>query len=198
MTPRSVLILLFVLIQPHCIARLARIARRQKPRRRHGPTPRHARRTAIMRMQGGTAKAPAGARSPTPAASCRSKNGAHFQHGNDTARMGGTGAASQGNGNAMMGAAMADRDENGRYLPAHTQPGPGRDTLYHDDMPEQARKLALLGMTDQQIAEFFEVSHTTLYAWTQRYPAFLEAPPIAGGPWRMPRSPTASIGARSA
>lgn len=50
----------------------------------------------------------------------------------------------------------------------------GRPTLYRDDYPEQARRLALLGMTDEEIAEFFEIGTTTLYRWDEEHPEFRE------------------------
>lgn len=54
-------------------------------------------------------------------------------------------------------------------------PGPGRDSLYQPEYAEQARKLCLLGATDQELADFFEVSVATIYNWKNAHPAFLEA-----------------------
>lgn len=51
----------------------------------------------------------------------------------------------------------------------------GRPTDYQDSFPEQAYKLAMLGMTDEQIAEFFETSIPTYYAWQKAHPEFLKA-----------------------
>ena len=34
---------------------------------------------------------------------------------------------------------MTDRDNGGRFLTGHTQPGPSRDSLYDPSMNEQAR-----------------------------------------------------------
>lgn len=70
---------------------------------------------------------------------------------------------------------MADRDEAGRFLPAHSIPGPGRPSGYDPSMNEQARKLALLGLTDEQMAEFFGVTAQTFYNWQAEFPAFFEA-----------------------
>lgn len=67
---------------------------------------------------------------------------------------------------------MSDRDEKGRYLQGHAIPGPGRDSLYDPSMNDQARKLALLGLTDEEMAEFFGISKPTFYAWQQENPAF--------------------------
>jgi hypothetical protein len=51
----------------------------------------------------------------------------------------------------------------------------GRPTLYRDDCPEQARRLALLGLTDEEIASFFEIDPATLYRWDEAHPEFREA-----------------------
>lgn len=70
---------------------------------------------------------------------------------------------------------MADRDAKGRYLPAHKQPGPGRPPIYDETMPERARKLALLGMTNKEMAEIFGIEEATFYAWLSEHVAFSEA-----------------------
>ncbi|MBO9441387.1 hypothetical protein J7363_04735 [Phaeobacter italicus] len=70
---------------------------------------------------------------------------------------------------------MADRDEKGRYLPEHAEGGPGRKSLYDESMNEQATKLALLGMTDEEMARFFGVTPQTFYNWMNQFPAFFEA-----------------------
>ncbi len=44
---------------------------------------------------------------------------------------------------------------------------------------EQACKLCKLGLTDKEIAKFFEVSEQTLNAWKQQHPEFLES--LKGG-----------------
>ena len=46
------------------------------------------------------------------------------------------------------------------------------DPTYH---PEQARELALLGLTDAGIAKFFRISERTLYNWKKTYPALFAA-----------------------
>ncbi len=70
---------------------------------------------------------------------------------------------------------MADRDEDGRYEAGHNLPGPGRPSLYDEAMNDQATKLALLGMTDSEMAKFFGVAQSTFYEWMNLYPAFSEA-----------------------
>lgn len=53
--------------------------------------------------------------------------------------------------------------------------GPGRPTLYRDAYVDQVYRLALLGLTDKEIAEFFQVSIQTLYNWDEAHPEFLDA-----------------------
>lgn len=54
-------------------------------------------------------------------------------------------------------------------------PGPGRDSKYRTEFNEQARKLCLLGATDKDLAEFFEVCEATINNWKINFPAFLES-----------------------
>lgn len=54
-------------------------------------------------------------------------------------------------------------------------PGPGRDSLYTPEMNDAARKLALLGLTDEEMATFFGVHVSTYYRWKAENPAFHEA-----------------------
>lgn len=68
-----------------------------------------------------------------------------------------------------------NRDDKGRFLVGHAEPGPGRSTDYKPEMNEQVRKLALLGCTDDEIAGVLGVQPATLYNWKQQYPAFLES-----------------------
>jgi hypothetical protein len=70
---------------------------------------------------------------------------------------------------------MGDRDEAGRFQPGHNLPGPGRASEYHPDMNDQATKLALLGLTDEEIALFFGITPQTFYNWMNKFPAFFEA-----------------------
>jgi DNA-binding XRE family transcriptional regulator len=50
-----------------------------------------------------------------------------------------------------------------------------RPTKYKADYAEQARKLCLLGATDAELAEFFEVSESTLNLWKKEHDAFSES-----------------------
>lgn len=54
-------------------------------------------------------------------------------------------------------------------------PGPGRDSLYDDSMNAMARKLALLGLNDEEMAGFFGIHVSTYYRWQNENPAFREA-----------------------
>jgi len=54
-----------------------------------------------------------------------------------------------------------------------------RPSKYRPEFVEQACKLCKLGLTDKEIAKFFEVSEQTLNAWKQQHPEFLES--LKGG-----------------
>lgn len=51
----------------------------------------------------------------------------------------------------------------------------GRPPSYDDDYPRQAEKLAQLGATDQEIADFFEVDVRTIYRWKHDHEDFCQA-----------------------
>lgn len=51
----------------------------------------------------------------------------------------------------------------------------GRPTEYRSEFAEQATKLCLLGATDAKLADFFEVSETTVNNWKIAHPGFLES-----------------------
>lgn len=51
----------------------------------------------------------------------------------------------------------------------------GRPPEYRREYAEQARKLCLLGATDEQIADFFEVSVRTIHRWKYEHPEFCHA-----------------------
>lgn len=53
--------------------------------------------------------------------------------------------------------------------------GKGRPTKYKEEYCEQARKLCLLGFTDERLADFFEISVSTLYKWKTEHKDFSEA-----------------------
>lgn len=51
----------------------------------------------------------------------------------------------------------------------------GRPTKYQQNFPEQARRLALLGLTDAEVAEFFGVNVDSIYQWDKVHPEFSDA-----------------------
>ena len=51
----------------------------------------------------------------------------------------------------------------------------GRPSLYKEEYDEQARKLCLLGATDQELAEFFCVNEDTIYEWKNVHPSFSDS-----------------------
>jgi hypothetical protein len=53
--------------------------------------------------------------------------------------------------------------------------GPGRTPIYKKDFAKQAAKLCALGATDQTLAEFFEVTTTTIWRWRSEHEEFCKA-----------------------
>lgn len=51
----------------------------------------------------------------------------------------------------------------------------GRPTAYRKEYAEQAYKYCLLGATDAQLADFFEVAESTINNWKNNHPEFLES-----------------------
>lgn len=51
----------------------------------------------------------------------------------------------------------------------------GRPTKYKAEYAEQARKLCLLGSTDADLADFFEVPESTINNWKKAHPEFMES-----------------------
>ena len=52
---------------------------------------------------------------------------------------------------------------------------PGRPTDFKSEFIEQAQKLAFLGATEIQLADFFDVNESTIWRWKQTYPDFCNA-----------------------
>ena len=50
-----------------------------------------------------------------------------------------------------------------------------RPTAYRDEYSEQVQKLARLGATDKDLADFFDVSEQTINTWKDKHPEFLES-----------------------
>lgn len=51
----------------------------------------------------------------------------------------------------------------------------GRPSLYREEFAEQARKLCLLGATDEELADFFEIDVRTIYDWKRTKVEFSQA-----------------------
>lgn len=51
----------------------------------------------------------------------------------------------------------------------------GRPSKYKEEFCEQAKKICELGATDAQLADFFEVTISTLNLWKVQYPEFSES-----------------------
>lgn len=51
----------------------------------------------------------------------------------------------------------------------------GRPSLYSEEMAVQAKKLASLGATDAEVADFFGVDVRTIYRWKHEYDDFCQA-----------------------
>ena len=53
--------------------------------------------------------------------------------------------------------------------------GAGRPSKYEPEFAQQAEKLAKLGLTDKELAAFFEVEEKTLNNWKHEHPEFLQS-----------------------
>lgn len=51
----------------------------------------------------------------------------------------------------------------------------GRPTDYKSSFNKQVEKLCLLGATDKEIANFFEISERALNVWKKKYPKFMQS-----------------------
>jgi Homeodomain-like domain-containing protein len=51
----------------------------------------------------------------------------------------------------------------------------GRPTKYRAEYVTQAAKLAALGATDREVAEFFDVNEATVHRWKHEHPEFCES-----------------------
>lgn len=69
---------------------------------------------------------------------------------------------------------MTRRDERGRFL-VGTTPGPGAQSKYESWMAAQVHRLALLGMTDEEMAAALGVNRQTFYTWQEKHFEFREA-----------------------
>lgn len=55
-----------------------------------------------------------------------------------------------------------------------------RPTKFKADYIEQAKKLAALGATDREVAEFFKISERTVYRWQSEHKGFCQALKVGG------------------
>src|ERR1700722_6633624 len=53
--------------------------------------------------------------------------------------------------------------------------GPGRPSLYKPEFAEQAFELCLAGATNRDLADTFEVGHSTIDNWLQKQPEFAQS-----------------------
>ena len=53
--------------------------------------------------------------------------------------------------------------------------GPGRPSLYQPEFAEQAFELCLAGATNRDLADTFEVGHSTIDNWLRKHPEFAQA-----------------------
>lgn len=51
----------------------------------------------------------------------------------------------------------------------------GRPTDFKDEFCDQAEKICKLGATDKELADFFEVTETTINNWKLKHPKFFES-----------------------
>lgn len=58
----------------------------------------------------------------------------------------------------------------------------GRPSKFKEEYIEQARKLCELGLTDEELARYFEVHVATIYRWQATIPAFCEALKVGKAP----------------
>lgn len=58
----------------------------------------------------------------------------------------------------------------------------GRPALFKPEMVDQAERLCALGLTDEELAQFFKINVRTLYKWKGKYPEFGQAIKTAGAP----------------
>ncbi len=67
------------------------------------------------------------------------------------------------------------RKPKARTLPKFEHQRPGQPTRYEPAFCPRAHRLALLGLTDTEIADQFGISPDTLYEWKRRYPEFSDS-----------------------
>lgn len=66
-------------------------------------------------------------------------------------------------------------EETKAKISESTKDNAGRPTLYREAYDKQAYRLSLLGFTDIELAEFFNISESTLNEWKIEYQTFSES-----------------------
>jgi hypothetical protein len=51
----------------------------------------------------------------------------------------------------------------------------GRPDKYKPEFTQQAKRLSILGLTDSELAKFFEVEEKTINNWKKKFPEFLQS-----------------------
>lgn len=78
-----------------------------------------------------------------------------------------------------FGASENEKDSANEWVGSHDLDTPrnpfGRPKEYKPEYAKQAFKLCLLGATDKEIADFFEVTERTINNWKQLHPEFFQA-----------------------
>jgi hypothetical protein len=70
---------------------------------------------------------------------------------------------------------MSEQDEKQETQQQEQENQGGRPSCYCEKYEEQAYKLALLGATDKELADFFGVCEATINNWKLSFPKFLES-----------------------
>ena len=74
-----------------------------------------------------------------------------------------------------MGIILCAKDREGLDIPKDNLMPAGRPSAYKPEFAKQAKKLCLLGQTDKELADFFEVNVRTIYRWQGDHPEFCQA-----------------------
>ena len=77
--------------------------------------------------------------------------------------------------NSSRTGGIGENDGTSEEVKKDDHSGMGRPSSYRGEYAEQAMKLYRLGVTDQEIADFFDVSVATLNRWKHVHPDFMES-----------------------
>ena len=70
---------------------------------------------------------------------------------------------------------MAKAPRRSKKKPPEDKKGRGRPSSFREEYCDQVVKLCRLGATDQDLCDFFGVTHPTLNSWKQKHPEFLSS-----------------------